>query len=295
MIDPLLAGGIAVAALLLGAGGAYLVVRSRTRNSSPFDAPRFQEELRQAESRGKDLIETAGIVTTASSEHPALHRHLSEGGLAAWTDEAHVLVGTSDSINVKIGINQIPLTMNGTALFQMRNVMAAAATAAAIGFSPDAIASGLARVTPDNANLPTSLNSFTASGVRILVDRPSPSWFLGPLLRATRALKPDRIIFVLDYRDVANQDDSVEVGRMIGRHATVCVVTNEQTALASVVALKAGIARNEITPPIVHTESLAKAVLRGLSSADEGDLVVVLTSRPQTVYRTLARHRVVQG
>ena len=59
MLDPLVAGGIAIAALLLGAGGAYLVVRSRSQKTTLFDTTRFQEEQRQAESRGKELIEIA--------------------------------------------------------------------------------------------------------------------------------------------------------------------------------------------------------------------------------------------
>ena len=59
MLDPLILGGIALAALLLGAGGAYLVVRSQSQKTSLVDTTRSQDEQRQAESRGKDLVETA--------------------------------------------------------------------------------------------------------------------------------------------------------------------------------------------------------------------------------------------
>jgi hypothetical protein len=59
------------------------------------------------------------------------------------------------------------------------------------------------------------------------------------------------------------------------------------------VAIKAGIAQNEVPPPIAHADSLPNAVLRGLASAHEDDLVVVLTNRVQTVYRTLARRRAI--
>ncbi len=58
-MDPLLAGGLAVAALVVGALGAYLFVRSQRSQSSAFDKTRFQDELRSAESRGQELIETA--------------------------------------------------------------------------------------------------------------------------------------------------------------------------------------------------------------------------------------------
>jgi cyanophycin synthetase len=234
------------------------------------------------------------VLTTASEVQPGLRRFLAEGGLAAWTNETDLVVGTQDQTYLSLPIREIPVTLDGAVLFQMRNVTLAAAVATVIGISPASAQNGLRRVRLDHTNLPTSLNSFmTESGVRVIIDRPSPSWFLGPLLRATRSLKPKRIFFVIDYRDVANHDDSVEVGKMIGRNANMCVMIDDSIALASVVAVKAGIAQNDVPPPIAHADSLPKAVLRALSSAREDDLVVVLTNRVQTVYRTLDRHRTI--
>ena len=229
------------------------------------------------------------IVTTAGSENPILEQHLAMGGTAAWSRDESLVIGTQSETYLSIRMHDVPITLNGAALFQIRNVLMAAATAQAIGLSTDAISAGAAAVLPDNAHLPTSMNAIQINDVRIWIDRPSPPLFLSAVLRAIRALKPGRVFFVLDYRDVANQDETVEVGRMIGRQAAQCIVINEHASLASVVALKAGIAQNEVTPPIVHTESLARAVLRALGSARSDDLVVVLTNRPQTVYRTLAR------
>lgn len=61
MIEPLLAGGLAVAAAILGAGCAYAVVRFGTRSpsTSVLDASRFQDELRHAEARGQELVDKA--------------------------------------------------------------------------------------------------------------------------------------------------------------------------------------------------------------------------------------------
>jgi cyanophycin synthetase len=233
------------------------------------------------------------ILTTASEEHPSLHRFLGDGGLAAWTSDHDLVVGTRDRLHLRMPIEEIPVTLNGAVLFQMRNVMLASAVATAIGFSAESIRRGLLRVQPDHANLPTSLNSFvTDAGVRVLIDRPSPSWFIGPLLRAARGMKPKRTIFVVDYRDMTNHDDSVEVGRMIGRNANMCVMINDETSLASVMAVKAGMAQNDVPPPIAHVENLPKAIQRALSAARDEDLIVVMTNQVQTVYRTMARHRV---
>jgi cyanophycin synthetase len=233
------------------------------------------------------------VLTTASAEHPTLRRFREDGGLAAWLHDDRLVAGSNGHTLLEVPFREIPLTLDGAVLFQMRNVMLASAIAIALGIPVDHVRRGVVRVHPDHANLPTSINSFTASNVRVVIDRPSPSWFLGPLLRAARSMKAQRLMFVVDYRDVNIRDDTVEVGRMIGRNAHMCVMINDDRSLASVVAIKAGIAQNEVPPPIAHADSLPNAVLRGLASAHEDDLVVVLTNRVQTVYRTLARRRAI--
>src|SRR5688572_20513868 len=55
-IDPLLAGGLALAAALLGMGGTYLVVRLLGPRPAAEPPPRT-DELRDAQSRGNELIE----------------------------------------------------------------------------------------------------------------------------------------------------------------------------------------------------------------------------------------------
>jgi cyanophycin synthetase len=231
------------------------------------------------------------ILTTASEEHPTLRHYLADGALAAWISKGDIVVGTRERTHVMIDAADIPVTLQGAALFQIRNVMLAAAVATAIGIDSCAIERGLLRVTPDTMSLPTSLNSFTASGVRVIVDRPSPSWFLGPLLRAAQAMRPARKIFVVDYRGSTNHDDTVEVGRMIGRQAGMCVLIDDGASLASVMAFKAGVAQNEVPPLIAHAPSLSKAVTRAMTAAREDDLVIVLTNHAQNVYRSLARQR----
>lgn len=231
------------------------------------------------------------ILTTASEEQPVLRQYLSDGALASWATNGEIVVGGRDRTYLTLNAAEIPLTLHGAALFQLRNVMQAAAVATAIGIEPEATRRGLMRVTPDSANLPTSLNCFIAAGVRVLVDRPSPSWFLGPLLRAARTMRPARKIFVVDYRGAANHDDTVEVGRMIGRQAGMCVLIDDDASLASVMAFKAGIAQNEVPPLIAHAPSLPKAIDRAMSAAREDDLVIVLTSQTREVHRAFARKR----
>ena len=231
------------------------------------------------------------ILTTASDEQPVLRQYLEDGALASWTTGGEIVVGARDRTYQTLQAAAIPITLQGAALFQLRNVMQAAAVATAIGIDAAAIERGLKRVAPASADLPTSLNSFVTSGVRVLIDRPSPSWFLGPLLRAARAIRPARKIFVVDYRAATNHDDTVEVGRMIGRQAAMCVLIDDDASLASVMAFKAGVAQNRVPPPIGHAPSLAKAIDRAMSAAREDDLVIILTTHARDAERALTTNR----
>lgn len=231
------------------------------------------------------------VLTTASDEQPVLRQYLAGGALASWTAGGEIVVGARDRTYLSIDAAAVPITLEGAALFQLRNAMQAAALATAIGIDPHAIERGLERVIPESEDLPTSLNCFVTSGVRVLIDRPSPSWFLGPLLRAGRAIRPARKIFVVDYRDASNHDDTVEVGRMIGRQAAMCFLIDDDASLASVMAFKAGVAQNRVPPPIGHAASLVKAIDRAMSAAREDDLVIILTRHAREAERALMKKR----
>src|SRR4051812_49806709 len=58
-MTPFEIGGLALAAALLGAGGAYAAVRLSGRTQLKLDTSRFQDELRQAEARTQELLEKA--------------------------------------------------------------------------------------------------------------------------------------------------------------------------------------------------------------------------------------------
>jgi ribonuclease Y len=58
-LAPLELGGLVLLAVLLGVGGGYVAVRLVNRSRQQLDTTRHQEELRQAESKAQDVLETA--------------------------------------------------------------------------------------------------------------------------------------------------------------------------------------------------------------------------------------------
>jgi len=68
-------------------------------------------------------------------------------------------------------INEIPMTMNGAALHNVRNALGAVGVASAMGYNLEQIQSGLLRFNSDEKDNPGRLNSFKLkTGARVLVD-----------------------------------------------------------------------------------------------------------------------------
>src|SRR5688572_16800447 len=59
LLAPLELGGLVLLAVLLGAGGGYVAVRLVNRTRLQLDTTRYQEELRQAEAKAQEVLETA--------------------------------------------------------------------------------------------------------------------------------------------------------------------------------------------------------------------------------------------
>jgi hypothetical protein len=106
--------------------------------------------------------------------------------------------------------------------------MAATLTATTMGFTVSQVSASLAEFSPSHAHLPHSLNLLKTASTRVIIDRPSPSWFLGPLLKTLRTIRPGRLTSVVDYPATHPVEDLVDVGRMLARHSHAFVLIDDE-------------------------------------------------------------------
>ena len=235
----------------------------------------------------------AGKVAVAAlrPQQPAFRRFFDDGGLGAWLEEGHLMAGVDSAIDSLGPITGFPLALDGSSHFQAHNLMAATLAAISIGLPLEVVAATLTSFTPSPAHLPRSLNLLTTATTRVIIDRPSLSCFLGPLLRTLRTLRPDRLTCVLDYPSTHPVEDLVDVGRMLARQSQAFVLIDDEVGLAGVMGLRAGVAQTPHPPPIIHSASLPRAIRRAMAGAGEDDLTLILSPRPELVHRLLARER----
>lgn len=231
-------------------------------------------------------------VAAIRPSQPSFRRFFDDGGLGAWLDEGRIVAGRGKIERVVGPVAGFPLTLDGSSLFQIHNVMAAVLAAITVGLPLDQITDALEGFAPSHARLPRSLNLVRTATTRVIVDRASPSWFLSPLLKTLRSLRPGRLTCVVDYPSSHPVEDLVDIGRMLARQSQAVVLIDAEVGLARVMGLRAGVAQTPHPPPIIHAASLPRAIRRAMSGADEDDLTLILSPRPELVHRLLARDRV---
>ncbi len=112
------------------------------------------------------------ILFSLDSSHPALSEHLAADAtnvVVTVHNEAIVLRKGTTEFHVA-DLQDIPLTMNGKARFNVQNAMAATAAGYAIGLTEDDVRTGLRTFHSTPGQNPGRMNTFDVAGTRVLLD-----------------------------------------------------------------------------------------------------------------------------
>lgn len=229
------------------------------------------------------------ILVGLSAEAPLLRAHVRDGGFAAWMDEGQLRFGSIDRSERVGQSDRLDFALGGTVGFQLHNALTAAAVARACGLAAGVIEEALADFAPDARDLPGSFNIIRFGGMTVVVDRPAPSWFLRPSLRAISHIPARRLVTVVGDLSRIPADDLGEVGRLLGRGGGALVLSDDGSAPERIRSLRGGIGSNDVPPLIVRRASERQAVAHALRLGQPGDLVLIIAENPLAVLRSLGR------
>ena len=226
-----------------------------------------------------------------SPDTPLVRSHLRDGGVAAWSQENQLWVGRAGE-NVRVGgIRALRYALNGAVGFQIHNSLTAAAVASICGIAPTTIETGLGSFAVSSKLMPGSFNVLPVGEATAVVDRPAPSWFLRPALRALAHLPARRLLTVAGKMLAVPDEDLVETGRLLGRGGGALILHGAAEHADRAARLRQGITGNEVPPVAMQAASERQAVRRALDLLRPGDLVFVLADEPASVLRALDRAR----
>jgi len=149
------------------------------------------------------------------ASNPVVLDHVDRGNTAVVCEQGYVAVLDGDLLVPVARVEDVPLTMQGRAAFNVQNVLAATAAAYAYGVSPDAIRRGLTSFLPSPLQTPGRLNLMTIGGVDYLLDYAHNAHAYKGLIDLVRALGSRRRIVVFDVVGDRRDADIEEICALV--------------------------------------------------------------------------------
>ena len=155
--------------------------------------------------------------------------HRALGGATCGVRAGHLRLGWREAEHDLGPIDDMPLTVGGTATYNVANLAGAALTSAALGIAPATIRAVYARFARDPADNAGRLMRFDVGGARVVVDYAhNPDGLRGVLHVAQQLRGPGgRLIMLLGHAGNRRDEDIAELAAVAAAHGPDLVVVKE--------------------------------------------------------------------
>jgi hypothetical protein len=219
-------------------------------------------------------------------EAPMLRRHLAKGGNACYVQNHTIMLAERGKPVPVLGTYDIAWFRNESIPFAIQNGLMAAAIAHACGISIPTIREGLEDYVPRAASMPGSFNVFDIGPATVVVDRPTPSWFLRTSIRGAAGLGVRRQIRVVGPMLSVPTSDMNEVGRLLGRQ-TGAIIMHGDWPYDRLGLFKLGVAMNDVPPVMLQATDERRAIIQGMEMLRADDVLLVLAENPAAAVRLI--------
>jgi UDP-N-acetylmuramyl tripeptide synthase len=228
---------------------AKLIVARGVRHGRPLVVNADDEVLARA---ARQMVHTTqGIrrpLTWTAIDQAGVIRAALTPDDEAWVLEdgwiVHLYRGTAERV---IQVSDVPATLGGAAIYNIRNALGAAALAHAAGLTTAEIASGLAEFDPSPQNSPGRMNLFDVDGVTVLVDFVHNPHGLRAMGQLIKGLAPGRLGLMIGHAGDRDDQSIIELAQAAWQ------LGPERVAVKEMDAYRRGRERGEI-PQIIRNE-----------------------------------------
>lgn len=227
------------------------------------------------------------VLAGQRADTPLLKRHLEAGGSGGWTNGESIFLGTREHQEHIIKISDLTFALEGAASFEVQNALFAAAIARACGIPARIIRGSLKTLSNTEELVLGSFNVLQLGETIAVIERPLPSWFLRPVLRALSMLRRGRLITMIGATQAVPNDDLVEFGRLVGRLSDALVLNSSAWSAEQAALIKRGIAQNDLPPLLIHVPGEHQAISRTIRMAKDDDTLLFLSEQAAPVRSAL--------
>jgi cyanophycin synthetase len=240
-----------------------------------------------------DLAAGEVIYYALSRRNPIVRQHLDAQGRAVSISSGMIILCDGPASRPILPLRDVAIASGGALVFQVQNVLAAAAAAWYLDVPPDRIAAALASFTSLPHLMRGACNQFAINGATVIVDRLHDAVSARSLLRGLRKISGRRRRQVVLPDRVDLPDSAVEeIGRLVGQSFDRVLLHQPQSSDESPpTALRKGIAHNRFPPLTITLPDEDVALDRLLQGLAPNDLALVLATDLTMVLRAVMSHR----
>jgi len=214
-------------------------------------------------------------------DNPAFDAHVAAGGLAAGVEDGRIVVRERGACTVVAAVAEVPLTLGGSARFQVQNVLAATLAAYAHGIPLDAVRTGLRDFASSPTLTPGRMNLLRVGRAHVIVDYAHNPPAIAALLDVVHRFDARCRIGVVAVPGDRRDEDIRAVGRLCAAFDAVVLKEDDDTRGRAPGAIsrllhdglrEGGLADDAVT----YVRAEPAAVHHALERLGGGDLLVVL-------------------
>lgn len=123
----------------------------------------------------------------------------SHAHTCAWFDGTSLIFFDGKEETAIVNVSDVPITMNGNALHNVRNALAALCLSKALGLGDEAIELGLSGFNNDYRNNPGRCNEFEINGARVFIDFADNQHSVAAVSQALRSVRAARVFVMISH------------------------------------------------------------------------------------------------
>jgi cyanophycin synthetase len=233
------------------------------------------------------------IFFSLRATNPVVLEHVDRGHAAVVCEQDYVAILENDHFIPVARVVDIPLTLEGRAVFNIRNALAATAATYALGVSAEEISRGLTSFLPSPLQTPGRVNLKRIADVDYLLDYGHNPHAYKALLDLVRQLGDRRRIIVFDAVGDRRDEDIEEICRLVAPMFDAAFLYEADDLRGRAPGALMDLQMRFLTASGLDAAAIEKvpvepdAIRRASEIAKSGDLVCYMTGRVQSAIQWL--------
>ncbi|SLM31568.1 Cyanophycin synthetase [Desulfamplus magnetovallimortis] len=225
--------------------------------------------------------------------NPVIQRHIDNEHTAVVYDRGYITIITGESATPVARAVDMPITLDGKAMFNIQNALATAAVGYGMGLDIEKIRQGLVSFFPSPSQTPGRMNFFSVNDFEVMLDYAHNPPAYKNIIDLVSRLGHKRYIFVFDVVGDRRDEDLMEICQMIASKCHYAVVYEDKDLRGRAPGelmdfvenglISSGFASDAVKKIADETEAIEYA----LSIADTNDLVCIMSGRVDQVIQQI--------